>query len=116
MGVITGYIQQAPIEQHGHLNEMYHLLKRLLPEAEEKLSYGMPTFYLGENLVHFAGAKKHLGFYPTPAGVSQFAEELTEYKTSKGAIQFPYNQELPKELITKIVHFRIQQAQERLKK
>jgi uncharacterized protein YdhG (YjbR/CyaY superfamily) len=71
------------------------------------MSYGMPTFYLNGNLVHFAAYKNHIGFYPAPSGISNFSEELKPYKTSKGAIQFPLDKVFPKELIQRIVKFRI---------
>lgn len=106
MSVIEEYLTKIPVEHQKTANEMYALLKDLLPEAQERLTYGMPTFYLHENVVHFAPMKNHLGFYPSPAPIVAFEEELKSYKTSKGAIQFPYNQELPKELIQSIVLFR----------
>lgn len=73
----------------------------------------MPTFVFMGNLVHFAAAKQHIGFYPTPSGITAFSEELVNYKTSKGAIQFPLNQPLPYELISKIVKFRVEENKEK---
>nr|WP_125761362.1 DUF1801 domain-containing protein [Companilactobacillus hulinensis] len=92
MTPIEVYIDNAPEEQQDKLKQMYAILKDELPEATEKISYAMPTFYMDENVVHFAGFKKHLGFYPTPSAVLKFTDELKPYKTSKGAIQFPYDQ------------------------
>ena len=66
----------------------------------------MPTFKLEGNLVHFGGAKNHLGFYPAPSGITAFAAELASYQSSKGAVQFPYEQPIPYELISKITQFR----------
>lgn len=106
MSVIEDYLQTVSKEQREISEEMYRLLKDLLPEAEERLTYGMPTFYLGENIVHFAPMKQHLGFYPSPTPIVVFKEQLKDFKTSKGAIQFPYNQPLPKDLIQAIVHYR----------
>lgn len=106
MTPIEAYIDNAPEEQQDKLKQMYAILKDELPEATEKISYAMPTFYMDENVVHFAGFKKHLGFYPTPSAVLKFSDELKPYKTSKGAIQFPYDQELPENLIRQIVVFR----------
>lgn len=77
------------------------------PEATEKISYGMPTFYLNGNLVHFAAFKKHIGFYPAPSGIENFKDKLEEYKTSKGTIQFPFDKEIPYELVSEIVKFRV---------
>lgn len=104
---IESYIQNAPQNQQSKLKEIYQLLKKALPDAKEKISYQLPTFYWYENVVHFGGFKTHLGFYPTATPIVEFKDELTAYKTSKGAIHFPYDQELPTELILKIVQSRI---------
>lgn len=106
MTPIENYIVHALERQKSHLEQMYQLLKAELPNASEKISYGMPTFFTDENIVHFAGFKHHLGFYPTPGPIVKFADELKDYKTSKGAIQFPYDQELPEKLIKQIVDYR----------
>lgn len=106
MTVITRYIDDCPLRHQPYLLEVYHLLKDILPEAEEKIGYGMPTFYLGQNIIHFSDNRNHLGLYPTPSGVSAFSDELTGFKTSKGAIQLPYDQPLPLALIKKIAEFR----------
>ena len=89
------------------------MIHQAAPEATEKISYQMPTFYLRGNLVHFAAFKHHIGFYPVPSGIAAFEEELAPYKRSKGAVQFPLDQAMPHELISKIVKFR---AAENLKK
>jgi len=89
------------------LSQIYAAVKHAAPEATEKMSYGMPTFYLKGNLVHFAAYKNHIGFYPSPSGIFNFIDELKSYKTSKGAIQFPLDKELPIELIQKITVFRV---------
>ena len=83
------------------------IIQKSAPEAVEKISYGMPTFYLNGNLVHFAANKEHLGFYPSPSAIHKFKSDLKNYKTSKGAIQIPYNEELPIQLIESIVKFRV---------
>ncbi|KRK81047.1 iron chaperone [Companilactobacillus nodensis] len=114
MTLIEDYIKSAPEEQQAKLSEMYRILKDELPGTTEKMSYGMPTFYADENIVHFAGFKNHLGFYPTPSPIAKFTDELKVYKTSKGAIQFPYDQELPENLIRKIVKFRKSELKEKL--
>jgi uncharacterized protein YdhG (YjbR/CyaY superfamily) len=80
------------------------------PKASEKISWGMPTFHLGENLVHFALMKNHIGFYPGADGVAAFTAELDGYKTSKGAIQFPLSKPVPYDLIARITAFRVKQA------
>jgi uncharacterized protein YdhG (YjbR/CyaY superfamily) len=108
MTIIEEYILNQSEEHQKVLNEIYQAILAVIPaEASEKISYGMPTFYLNGNLVHFAPAKKHLGFYPGPSAITNFSKELEGYKTSKGAIQFPYTKKLPIALIQKIVLFRI---------
>jgi uncharacterized protein YdhG (YjbR/CyaY superfamily) len=73
------------------------------------MSDQMPTFYLNGNLVHFAAFKSHIGVYPTPSAIVEFAEELKKYKTSKGAVQFPLDEPLPLKLVTRIVKFRVRE-------
>ncbi|MGL0748454.1 DUF1801 domain-containing protein [Secundilactobacillus paracollinoides] len=107
MTVITDYIDQAPTLAQPHLQQIYALLKQLLPDAEERISYGMPTFWQQHNLVHFIANKHHLGFYPTAAPLVELADELDGYTHSKGAIQFPYDRPLPTNLITKLVRSRL---------
>lgn len=106
---ITDYIANCPPEIQDCLNKIRATIQAAAPESSEKMSYQMPTYYLKGNLVHFAAAKKHLGFYPTPSAISKFAAELAPYKTSKGAVRFPYNQEIPYDLITKMVKFRLKE-------
>lgn len=106
---IKSYISAQPKEVQTALNEIYKLAKAAAPQAAESIKYGMPTFVGNKNLVHFAVAKKHLGFYPTPSAITQFENELSAYKTSKGAVQFPLDQKLPRSLITKMVKFRVKE-------
>lgn len=98
------------------LHQIRNVIKETVPEATEIISYGMPAYKYHHVLVYFAAQKKHIGFYPTASPIVIFAEELSEYKTSKGAIQFPLNQELPIELIKKITIFRKQQDELSLRK
>jgi uncharacterized protein YdhG (YjbR/CyaY superfamily) len=100
-------------EIQAKLHQIRKVLKKTLPEAQEVISYHMPAFKTTEVLVYYAATKKHLGFYPTGSGVTHFKAELSGYVTSKGAIQFPYNQELPEKLIRDIALFRAQEAQVR---
>ncbi len=74
-----------------------------MPEAQEKIAYGIPTFTFHGNLVHFAGYEKHIGFYPGAAPIKEFAPELKSYETSKGTVRFPIDKPLPMPLIRKIV-------------
>ncbi|MDF2671850.1 MAG: hypothetical protein K0R09_115 [Clostridiales bacterium] len=104
---IDEYILQFPPEIQDILNTLRKVIKEAAPEAKEKISYQMPTFDLHGNLVHFAAHKNHIGFYPAPSGVEAFKQELSEYKSSKGAIQFPIEKSLPYELIIRIVKFRV---------
>ncbi len=101
------YIMMFPEEIQDKLRLIRRVIKEAAPEAAEKISWQMPTFYLEGNLVHFAAFSKHIGFYPGANGVENFKEKLTEYHTSKGAIQFPLNHPLPCELIQEIVRFRV---------
>ncbi len=110
---IQEYISWFPAEIQAKLQQMREILRQALPEAEEVISYHMPAFKTSEVLVYYAAAKSHLGYYPTSSGVINFKEELAGYVTSKGAIQLPYNQELPEQLIRDIAQFRTQEAVER---
>lgn len=106
---IDEYIQTFPGHIQEKLNNLREVIRELAPQAQEKISYQMPTFYLNGNLVHFAAFKKHIGFYPTSSGIEAFASELTKYKYSKGAVQFPLEEPLPIDLIKKIVSFRVEE-------
>ncbi len=104
---ITEYIAGYPDEIQVLLNLMRETISEAAPKAKEKISYGVPTFFQNGNLVHFAMCKNHIGFYPAPSGIIAFQEELSIYKTSKGAIQFPVDKPLPLALISQIVKFRV---------
>ena len=104
---IDDYIASFPQEVQVILEKLRQTIRQAAPDATEKISYQMPTFYLNGNLVHFAAYKNHIGFYPAPSGIGAFEAELSEYKTSKGAIQFPIDKPLPLALVKKIVAFRV---------
>lgn len=104
---IDGYIGQFPEATQARLREIRAAIRSIAPEATEKIAYGMPTFYLTGNLVHFAGYKHHIGFYPTPSGIEGFKEELDAYKNAKGSVQFPLDRPLPIDLIKRIVKYRL---------
>jgi uncharacterized protein YdhG (YjbR/CyaY superfamily) len=106
---IDEYIANAAEEDRETLMELRRVIHEAAPDATEKISYQMPTFYLHGNLVHFAAFKGHFGFYPAPTGIEAFQEDLSEYKGSKGAIQFPKDKPLPYELIVRIVKFRVEE-------
>jgi uncharacterized protein YdhG (YjbR/CyaY superfamily) len=106
---IKEYIADQPKVFQPILKEVYKAIKNGAPKAEETIKYGMPTFVGNKNLVHFALAKKHLGFYPTPSAVTFFKNEFAPYKTSKGAVQFPLDKPMPLKLITKVTQFRVKE-------
>lgn len=110
---IDEYILQYPPEVQERMNALRAAIREAAPAAGEKISWGMATFTLHGNLVHFAGEKKHIGFHPAPSAIEAFAKELAEYHTSKGTVQFPYEKPLPLKVIDKIVRFRVaeQEAQ-----
>lgn len=101
------YISQCPLEVQGILNDLRKVIKDAALDAKEKISYQMPTFELHGILVHFAAFKNHISFFPTPSGVEAYKDELSEYKTSKGTIQFPLDKPLPYDLISRIVRYRV---------
>ena len=103
---ITDYIREFPPEVQEKLNQMRDAILEIAPESTEKISWRMPTFHLNGNLVHFAGYKSHIGFYPGADGIEAFAAELGAYKLSKGTVQFPLDQPLPLELVKRITAFR----------
>ena len=108
---IDEYIATCERPVQSVLQELCAFIKKLAPEAREKISYGMPTFYYNGNLVHFAAQKKHIGFYPTPSGIENFTADFDAHglKYSKGAVQFPIDKPLPWELIERIVKFRVKE-------
>ena len=106
---IDEYIAAFPPEVQVILEQLRQTIHEEAPDATEKLSYQMPTFYFNGNLVHFAAYQHHIGFYPTPSGILAFREELKRYKTSKGAVQFPIDEPLPLKLIKQMVKFRVQE-------
>ena len=103
------YIAGFPDEVQVKLEKLRATIKAAAPEAEEKISYQMPTFALKGNLVHFAAYEHHIGFYPASSGIEQFKAELSIYKGGKGSVQFPLDQPIPYDLIRKIVSFRVKE-------
>lgn len=106
---IDEYIAQFPAEIQKILQEIRSVIKAAAPQAQEKISYQMPTFFLQGNLVHFAAFKNHIGFYPAPHGIEQFKAELSAYKGAKGSVQFPLGKPIPYDLIRRMVEFRVQE-------
>lgn len=108
-GNVDGYIGSFPEDVQVILKKMRAVIKRNAPDAEEKISYGIPFYELNGRLVYFAAQKSHIGFYALPNAIKKFRRELKGYKTSIGTIQFPYDKPLPVDLIEKIVKFRVEE-------
>ncbi len=104
---VDNYISGFPEDVQAILEEIRAVVKLAAPEADEIMNYGIPTLTLEGNLVHFAGYKNHIGFYPAPSGIVAFQDELSVYKGAKGSVQFPIDQPLPMDLVTRIVKFRV---------
>ena len=107
---VDHYIEGFPPAVQALLNQVRDAIRQTAPNATERMAYGIPTYHDGENLIHFGAAKKHIGLYPSSSGVTAFADRLTDYATSRGAIQFPLNKPIPYALIREITLFRVQEA------
>lgn len=106
---IDDYIKTFPENVQQILESLRQVIREAAPDAEEAISYQIPTFKLNGNLVHFSGYKKHIGFYPTPSGIEAFKEELSVFEGAKGSVKFPIEKPLPLELIKRIVVFRVKE-------
>jgi uncharacterized protein YdhG (YjbR/CyaY superfamily) len=106
---IDEYIAGFPPDIQKTLHEIRKFIKEAAPEASEKIAYGMPTFYLNGNLVHFAAFKDHYGFFPSPSVSDEFEKELRPYRTGKGTLRFALDEPLPWDIIKKVIHFRIEE-------
>jgi uncharacterized protein YdhG (YjbR/CyaY superfamily) len=104
---MTEYIASFPEDVQNILKEIRRVIKIAAPEVEETINYGIPTFKLKGNLVHFAAFKKHIGFYPTPSGIEAFKDELADYELSKGTVKFPLDNPIPYDLIQRITAYRV---------
>lgn len=109
---VSEYFKSLTKEQRLVLEKFRHLIREIIPDAEEIISYNMPSFKLNEVIVWYAIYKKHIGFYPKTAAIKYFDKALKGYKTSKGAIQFPLDKKIPEALVKKIVKFRIKESLE----
>ena len=107
---IDEYIATFPEETQKILEDLRATIKAAAPDADERISYQMPTFALEGNLVHFAAWKNHIGFYPTSSGTQAFKKELSIYKGAKGSVKFPIDKPLPLKLISRIVKFRVAES------
>ncbi len=107
---IDDYIAGFPENIQKILKKIRATIRRAAPDAEEAIKYQIPTFTLNGNLVHFAAFKNHIGFYPAPSGTAKFKKELSVYEAGKGSVQFPLDEPIPYDLITKIVEFRVKES------
>jgi len=108
---IDEYIDSQREDVRPLLQRIRETIRDAAPEAIEKISWHMPTFWQGENLIHFAAFRKHIGLYPGGEATTEFAERLAAYKTSKGAIQLPLDKPIDYELIADIVKWRVKQVE-----
>jgi len=107
---IDEYIAAFPDDVQQILQQIRQTIRAAAPDAQETISYQMPTFTLhGRSVVHFAAFKKHIGFYPDPSGIEAFKDELAPYANSKGAVQFPLGKPVPYELISRVVTYRVEE-------
>lgn len=108
---VDDYIDGMAPERREILKKIRQVIREAAPKAEERTSWGMPTYWQGENLVHFSDAKNHVGFHPSPGAIIHFADKLSGYKTSKGTVQFPYSEPIPYDLIREITLWRVGQVE-----
>ena len=113
MNAIDKYISDFPEEVRKILEKIRETIRIEAPAATEAINYGIPTFQWNGNLVHFAGFKHHIGFYPTPSGIEAFKKELSSFKGAKGSVQFPLDKPIPYDLIRRIVQFRVQEVKKK---
>lgn len=110
---VDSYIAGFPKSVQEQLETLRTIIRKAAPKAEEVISYQMPAYKQEGVLVYFAGYKAHIGFYPTTGPMKAFAKDLSPYKTSKGAVQFPLDKALPKTLITRMVKYRLQENKQK---
>ena len=104
---IDAYIAAFPAEVQVRLQQLRETIRKAAPDATETISYGMPAFKQRRVLVYFAAFQRHIGFYPTRSGIAAFQDEISAYRNSKGAVQFPHDKPLPLALVRKMVQFRV---------
>ena len=110
---IDEYIDRFPGKVQKLLQKIRKTIQKAAPDAVEAISYGIPTFRLNGNLVHFAAFQSHIGFYPAPRGVAEFKDDMARYEGGKGTARFPLDEPIPYELITRMVKFRVQKNLEK---
>lgn len=110
INTVEDYIAEFPKEIQNKLRLVHHTILNNAPNAIESISYGMPAYKLNKKpLVYFGGFAKHIGFYATPTGHKKFESQLSKYKQGKGSVQFPFDKDLPIDLIAEIVKFRVEE-------
>jgi uncharacterized protein YdhG (YjbR/CyaY superfamily) len=109
---IDEYIRIFPPDIQNILEQIREIIHEIVPEAEETIKYGIPTFTLNGNLVHFGAYQSHIGFYPTPSAIEAFEKELFPYEHSKGTIRFPIDKPVPFDLLRRMVRFRVKESLE----
>jgi uncharacterized protein YdhG (YjbR/CyaY superfamily) len=115
MNSVDKYILAFPKNVQEILINIRKIIKKAAPDAEETIGYGMPAFKLNGYLVFFAAYKNHIGFYPTPSGISAFKKDISRFKYAKGSVQFPFDKPIPFDLIRKIVKYRAKENHDRSK-
>ena len=115
MESIDEYIELFEPNIQKTLHEIRNFIKKEVPEATEKISYSMPTFYLYGNLIHFAAFKDHYSFFPSPSGIVSFEKEIAPYRAGKGTLRFPIDKPIPWDLIKKIIQFRVNENLNKVK-
>ena len=113
---VDEYLSALPKDVSGVLGGLRKIIKKAAPQAEEVISYGMPAFRYHGMLVWYGAHKDHVGLYPKASAILAFKRELTRYKTSKGAIQFPLQEPIPASLVRKIVKFRVKENEKSQKR
>lgn len=113
---IDEYIRTFPPDVQEILENLRKLIHEIVPDAKEAMAYGIPTFTLDGNLVHFAAFEHHIGFYPTPSAIEVFKKQFSPYKHAKGSVQFPLDQPIPYDLVRRIVEYRVNEVREGVKK
>ncbi|MDR0486316.1 MAG: DUF1801 domain-containing protein [Elusimicrobiota bacterium] len=113
---IDEYIETFEPKIQKTLKEIRKFIKKEAPQASEKISFGLPSFYLNGNLLHFAAFKNHYGFFPSPSGIYAFEKELIPYRAGKGSLHFPLDQPIPWAIIKKITQFRVKENLDKAQK
>lgn len=114
---VDEYIESFPENIRILLDQMRQTIRKSAPQAEESIAYGMPAYKTNKKpLVYFAGFKNHIGFYATPTGHAEFASELSKYKQGKGSVQFPIDEPLPLDLVSRVTRFRVKENSEKVEK